>query len=541
MAIVVNGEKIAFEKGARVIDLISKDNKDVIACKINNKLRDLFYVFEDECNIEFLGFEDEDSVRVYEASLRFLFVMALKRVFPLVNVNCDYFISRSICFKKDEGLFNEEQFELIKKEMENIVENDYLFERNSVSLKEAVEYYSNNGFEDKVEVYKYRPESEVHLYKCDNYVNYMYSYMVPSTGYLDKYKLVLYKGMILLQYPRSEYNGEIPEFVEENTYEDMLNIANEWGKGIGSLTVSGINNNALKDAKEFIKKCEDRHSSVIKDLGEKIANSKHQIKLIAIAGPSSSGKTTFSNKLRVELESRGIYPVKISMDDYYLDRSYLTKEEEKKIDFEDINLIDIELFNKHLKELTDGKEVTLPRFDFVSKKSLTGKTIKLEKNAPIIIEGIHALNEKLTASLPRENKFEIYIGPHIQINLDNHNPISMTHLRLIRRLVRDYRTRGSEVTRTLGMWHSVRKGEFKWIYGNQEGVDFVYNSVLTYEFCVMKKYALPLLKQVQEDSPYYNLSRTLIKYFKYFVDINDEDVPCDSLLREFIGGSCFSD
>jgi len=199
------------------------------------------------------------------------------------------------------------------------------------------------------------------------------------------------------------------------------------------------------------------------------------------------------------------------------------------------------LFNKHLKDLTDGKEVVLPKFDFISKKRLVGETIKLDENSPIIIEGIHALNERLTASLSRDKKFEIYIGPHIQINIDNHNPISMTHLRLVRRLVRDYRTRGSDVTRTLEMWNSVRKGEFKWIYDNQEGVDFVYNSVLSYEFCIMKKHALPLLIEVSEDSPYYNLSRTLIKYYKYFVDIDDTLVPSNSLLREFIGGSCYED
>lgn len=540
MAIVVNGESREYTKGIRAIDLINDVNKEIIACKINNKLRDLFYPLEDNSNIELLGYEDGDSMRVYEASVRYLLVMALKRVLPNVNVNCDYYISRSICFKLNEGEFNKEQFELVKNEMKNIVEKDYPFIRETVSLKEAIDYYGKNGFEDKVEVYKYRPEDEVHIYKCDGYANYMYSYMVLSTGYLKNYRLLLHKGMLILQYPRSENNGEIPEFKEEKTYEKILEDANAWGKAIDSLTVSGINRNAINNPKEFIEYCEKGHTEAIKELGERISKN-NKIRLIAIAGPSSSGKTTFSNKLRVELESKGIYPVKISMDDYYLDRSYLTKEEEKKIDFEDINLIDIPLFNKHLKELTEGKEVTLPRFDFVTKKSLTGKTIKLENNAPIIIEGIHALNEKLTASLPRENKFEIYIGPHIQVNLDNHNPISMTHLRLVRRLVRDYRTRGSEITRTLGMWESVRKGEFKWIYGNQEGVDFVYNSILTYEFCVMKKYAIPLLKQVKEDSPYYNLSRTLIKYYKYFVDIADDDVPENSLLREFIGGSCFSE
>ena len=341
--------------------------------------------------------------------------------------------------------------------------------------------------------------------------------------------------------PTSLIQALLSENVEViRIYNQMLKISLTQHWEVGSLTVCDINNNVCKDAKSFIEKCEERHEKLIDKVVEEIYNKK-TIQLIAIAGPSSSGKTTFSNKLRYGLEKKGIYPVKISMDDYYLDRSGLTPEEEKNIDYEDINLIDIPLFNKHLKELTEGKEVTLPYFDFVSKTRKVGKKIKLSKNSPIIIEGIHALNPQLTSSLARENKYEIYIGPHIQINLDNHNPISITHLRLIRRMVRDYKFRGSDVSRTLSMWDSVRRGEFKWIYDNQEGVDFVYNSVLDYEFCVMKKYAIPLLKAVKEDSSYYNLSRTLIKYFKYFVDIEDDDVPDRSLLREFIGGSCFKE
>lgn len=541
MSILVNGKVAEYSEGKRAIDLVDTNDRNIITCKINNKLRDLSYVLEDNSKVDLLSFNDEDSIRVYEASLRYLVVMAISRVFPGVEVNCDYYISRSICFKKNDGtMFSEEQFVKIKEMVEKIVESDYPFVRQTISLEEANKYYENNGFEDKVRVFKYRPEGEVHIYECADYKNYMYSYMVPSTGYLDKYNLIFYEGKIILQYPRAEDSGDIPSFVVEKTYENTLLKADEWGRKVGSLTVSDINDNVIRNQKEFVEKCEERHSLLIKELGEMIS-SRNNIKLIAIAGPSSSGKTTFSNKLRYELEQRGIYPVKISMDDYYVDRSHLSKEEESKIDLEDINLIDIELFNKHLKELAEGKEVTMPKFDFVTKKREVGNKIKLENNSPIIIEGIHALNEALTKSLPRENKFEIYIGPHIQINIDNHNPISVTHLRLIRRMVRDYLYRGAGVESTLSMWKSVRKGEFRWIYGNQEGVDFVYNSVLDYEFCVMKKYALPLLKAVSEESEFYNLSRTLIKYFKYFVDIDDEYIPETSLLREFIGGSCFEE
>lgn len=540
MSITVDGEIREYKDKVRAIDLIDAANKNIITCRVNNKLRDLSYYIEDNSVVEFLSFDDEDSMRVYEASLRYLFVMAAYKVYPLLKVNCDYFVSRSICFRVSDGNFSEEQFNKIREEMMEIVKADYSFVRKNVDTESAKRYYESKGYYDKIDVFKYRPESEVHMYECDDYCNYMYSYMVPSTSYLSKYNLIYRNGVIVLQYPRSDKGGEIPEFVEEKTYEETLRKASEWGKEIGSLTVKDINDNVVRDTKGFIEKCEKRHDDLIEQVVNDIYNKKI-IKLIAIAGPSSSGKTTFSNKLRVGLEKKGIYPVKISMDDYYLDRSGLTPEEERTIDYEDINLIDIPLFNKHLKELTEGKEVTLPYFDFISKTRKVGKTIKLENNAPIIIEGIHALNERLTESLARENKYEIYIGPHIQINLDDHNPISITHLRLIRRLVRDYKFRGSDVSRTLLMWDNVRRGEFKWIYENQEGVDFVYNSVLDYEFCVMKKYAIPLLKAVKEDASYYNLSRTLIKYFKYFVDIEDKDIPETSLLREFIGDSCFKE
>ena len=234
----------------------------------------------------------------------------------------------------------------------------------------------------------------------------------------------------------------------------------------------------------------------------------------------------------------GLNPVVISMDDYSIDRDLF--DFDSVTDFEDINLLDIPLFNEHMRDLIDGKEVELPRFDFTTKKRIKGHKLKLDANSPIIIEGIHALNKRMTDLVPADRKFKIYIGPQIQVNLDDHNPISMTHLRLMRRIVRDYQFRNSSAENTLKMWESVRNGEFKWIYENQEGVDYVFNSELDYEFCVMKKHILPLIREIKSDSQYYNLANTVKKYVKYFKDIEDDCVPRNSLLREFIGGSCFN-
>ena len=262
---------------------------------------------------------------------------------------------------------------------------------------------------------------------------------------------------------------------------------------------------------------------------------------ICIAGPSSSGKTTFSNRLRIELMSRGIKPLKISLDMYYKKRELCPKDEDGNYDFESIYALDLDLFNEHILALINGEEVSLPKFDFETSEITYGEKIKIDAKTPIIIEGIHALNDKLSFAIPKHQKFKIFIAPQFQINIDNDNPISYTDIRLLRRIVRDKRTRGTSAEGTLSMWRSVRRGEFKWIYPYQEGCDFVFNSALTYELCVLKKVALPALREIPSDSPYYIAANRLIKFLKYIKEIDDKWIPCNSLLREFIGGSCFKD
>jgi len=287
--------------------------------------------------------------------------------------------------------------------------------------------------------------------------------------------------------------------------------------------------------------CEAKHNAMLTELGDMIALHKHQIRLIAIAGPSSSGKTTFSNRLRIELMTRGLRPIRISLDDYYLDRDSIPLEPDGSVDLEHIHALDVELFNQNMMDLIAGKKVELPVFDFGLKKRGSFRTLQVTEDNPIIIEGIHALNDQLTSKINKDQTFKVYISPQLQLNLDNHNPISITNLRLLRRIVRDKQFRNSSALRTISMWESVRKGEFKWIYPNQEHADYVYNSGLQYELNVLKKYALPTLQEIPNDSEYYITANRLIKFLKYFVDIDDSYVPCNSLLREFIGGSCFQD
>ena len=395
---------------------------------------------------------------------------------------------------------------------------------------------------DKIKLLKYRPEKTVHLYECDGYFNYMYGHMVPSSGYLRNYRIRLYSPGIIVQYPRSECNGEIPDFKDAPTFGKTLKASHKWSKAIGADSISGINayirNNDIVD---FINLCEARHSDMLCELGNIIETNIEDIRLICIAGPSSSGKTTFANRLRTELLGRGIKPIRISIDDYYLPRNLAPLDENGKPDLESIYALDIELFNRNMSDLINGEKVQLPKFDFKLGKRVDGRILQVDADQPIIIEGIHALNDTLTPSIPRHQKFKIFIAPQAQINLDNHNPISLTELRLLRRLVRDKKFRNAPAELTFSMWPSVRKGEFTWIYDTQEGADFVFNSLLSYELCVMKKYALPLLQAIDKDSEYYPLAERLIKFLKYFNDMEDRWVPCNSLLREFIGDSCYQD
>lgn len=541
--ISINNQVLSFDQKVRAFQLMDVPNFNIIACTVNNRLRELSFEISQDSNVEFLTLDNDESMKIYESSLRYLFAMATNRVFPELNIKFNYHISRSIfCKVLGDKVFNQSMLSKIQEEMERLVALDLPIQRQVVTKEEAAEVYRTNHLLDKIDVLPYRPEKTVHLYQCDGYLNYMYSYMVLSTGYLKHFKLRLYSPGILIQYPRAERGGIIPPFEDEPTYGQTLKKANLWAKTCKSETIAEINEHVSNGGTvDFVNMCETRHNNSLAELGNIIARNIDSTRVIAIAGPSSSGKTTFSHRLRIELMTRGIHPVKVSIDDYYLDRDQIQPDENGKYDFEDINTIDIDLFNQHLLALINGEEVDMPIFNFKEGRRIRTQKVRISAHSPIIIEGIHALNEILTSSIPRDQKFKIYIAPHIQTNLDNHNPISVTQFRLLRRLVRDHKFRGFDAEKTISVWNSVRRGEFKWIYENQEGVDYVFNSELSYELCVMKKHALPLLQKIDKNSEYYITANSLVKFLKYFKDIEDWLVPCNSLLREFIGESCFAD
>ncbi len=541
--VTFNGEKKVFEKPIPVTEILGK-GKDYICAYVDGRVRELTYLLDKDSVVVPLTKKDRDAKPTYEASLRFIVAMAMKRIHPELEIRFSYNVSRAIFmqiltpgYQMKPQLVNE-----LKEEIDKIIKADYPLVRNIVSKEEAKKIFAKEGYQDKIDILEYRPEKTCHIYECDGYKNYMYNRMVPSTGYIKEYALKYYHPGIIIQYPRPECNGEIPPFEDSPTFGRTLKRAHEWAVSTRFDSIVGINKRVEKDGDiDVITLGEQRHNRQLCELGNLIEDDKENIRLICIAGPSSSGKTTFANRLRIELLSRGIDPIRISMDDYYLPRDQAPKDENGDPDLEAVDALDVELFNKNMADLIAGEEVDLPKFDFKVGHRVKGRTLRVPLDQPIIIEGIHALNDRMTESIPQHQKFKIFIAPQAQINIDSHNPLSLTDLRLLRRIGRDYQFRGASALETMSMWASVRKGEFKWIYNTQEGANYVFNSFLPEELCVMKKYAMPLLKEIETENPYFPVAERLIRMLKFFDDLPDQWVPCNSILREFIGGSCYAD
>ena len=538
-----NNKEKEYDAPVSVLDIVGND-KDIVCAYVNHRVRELTYMIDKDAEVVPLTVKDRDAKPIYESSLRFLVAMAMHNIHPHYDIRFAYNISRSIFLQILNPQVTASGYmtrELIA-EMNRLVDLDLPLVRQIVSKEEAARIFTEDGYPDKVAILKYRPEKTAHIYRCGNYRNYMYSRMVPSTGYIKKWIVKYYHPGIIIQYPRFDVNGEIPPFEDAPTFGKTLKRAHQWALATGCDTIVGINERIEKDGDiDFITLCEQKHNRQLCELGQMIEDERENIRLICIAGPSSSGKTTFANRLRIELLSRGIKPVRISMDDYYLDRGQTPLDEDGKPDFESADALDIELFNQNLSDLIAGFEVDLPKYDFMQGKRVKGRTLSVPIDQPIIIEGIHALNERLTSSIPSHQKFKIFIAPQSQVNIDNHNPMSLTDLRLLRRIVRDHQFRNSSALDTLNMWPSVRKGEFKWIYDTQEGANYVFNSFSAYELSVMKKYAMPLLEEIDTESEYFPVAERLIRMLKFFDDLSDKWVPCNSIIREFIGGSCYQD
>lgn len=509
---------------------------------VNGRLKELSANVTGKLDIEYLDLHHDEAMRVYETSLRFLLLYASFLIDPKIQISFNYSISRSIYVDLENlSMSLDDYYQQLQQKMNDVIKQNLRFKRIQLTKEEATAYYKEIGLESKTHLFKLRKENTVNAYKINDYINYLYGYMVPSTSYLQVFGLFVYKNGLILQYPRAEYGAKIPPFKEENVYKNTLKHVAKWSKIIQGDTIDKVNRFALtkEDSVSLIQMSESKHSAMLYELAEDIASTYDTLKLIGIAGPSSSGKTTFARRLQIELLARGLTPVAISIDDYYLHPNLVPKNLDGTPDLEHIEALDLAQFNHDIKELIDGKMVTLPHFDFKTKTRKVGKSLQLKQNEVILIEGIHALNQRLTEIIPRPLKYFVYISPQTQLHIDQHTPIRVSDMRLLRRIVRDAVYRDTSAEQTMMMWASVRQGEFKWIYDHQQHADFTFNSELSYELAVLKKHAINRLSVIKNDSPYYMKANYLLKFLKYFDDIDDNLVPNHSLIREFIGGSVF--
>jgi len=538
------------KKGSSLLSLLPEDQKRTFFCaNVAGKIKDLNYVLttDDPVTIDFLDNTSLDAVRIYETSFRFLVGLAVKRIDPTLDVRFFYNISRAVFCRivnldQTPKKIRPDFVEKVKKEVDRLVKEDLPFERVRLSKEEAIRQYEKEGFQSKIEVLKYRSEDFVHVYHAKDgdfdYYDYLYGFLVPSSGFLKDYDLRYYAPGFLLRLPRSECQGRIPPFEDEIKFAATLAATSRWAEGNHLDTVAGINS-FLKEYSPMalVNVSESRINNMLSDLGEDILDAEEPIRVICIAGPSSSGKTSFANRLLYELMARGKRPIRISCDDFYIPREKLLP----GTSLESIDALDLDLFNGVLSRLIEGEEVTLPHYDFKVGERSDGARIHLDENEPIIIEGIHALNRKMTRGIAEISKYRIYISPQPQVNIDNHTPLSMTELRLLRRIARDARTRGSSAKETIDMWPEVRDGEFKYIYPTQENADYVFDSFLPYEPSALRNLVLPLLEKITPEEPEYTVATRLKQMVRYFLPIGLTDIPCNSLMREFVGGSSFKD
>lgn len=544
--------KITIEnsKGKALSSLLKpEDRKKYVAAIIGGKTKDLNYLLPDDkkTEIDYLDYTSPIAQRIYEASFRYLIGLAIKAIDKNYDVRFFYNISRSIfcrIIEKNQTpvRVRPEMVEEIKEKINGMIQEDIPFERIKISKEEALAHYKALGFVNKVQVLSYRPEDYVHIhhsvYRDLDYYDYLYSFLVPSSGYLKDFNLLYYAPGFLLQLPRAECGGKIPPFEDEEKFAATLASTSHWAEMNSLDTVAHINA-FVKDYSPLalIDLSEARFNNKMTEVGKEIVHSEETIKVIAIAGPSSSGKTSFANRLTYELMSRGLRPVRISCDNFYIPREKLPK----GTSLESIEALDLDFFNDTLLSLTEGEEVTLPLYDFKSGLRTEGKKLKLKSNQPLIIEGIHALDERMTRNIADSEKFRIYIAPQPQVNIDNHSPLSMTDLRLLRRIARDARTRGSSAKETISMWLDVREGEFLYIYPNQENADYVFDSFLPYEPGALRSIVLPLLEKATPEDQEYPVATRLKQMIRYFLPLPITDIPCCSILREFVGGTCYKD
>ncbi len=526
-------------KAIDVVKMVEGDTSDILALNINNELRSYDYELVKNSIIKFVKYNSPDGYRVYSGTLKMVLYMALTSLFSNTDVEFIATIKKDQYFMINNIKITDEKVQRIKEKMQEIIDKDFPITKKVVPIEEATVLYTAANNLDILKNIDNKLKSYVTMYFCDGMYNNFSTILAPSTGYIKKFDIRRYKDGLVLMLP--DENGNIKEEIKSVSLYDAYMEFNKLNSTFGISTIGDLNRNILQGkTNDIIQVAEAIHDRKLVELVQDIEKRKN-IKMVLIAGPSSSGKTTFAQKLGVQLKLTGYNPITISMDNYFKERKDTPLGEDGKYNFETVDALDIELFNSQMKDLIDGKTVELPEFDFVvGTKKYNGKFLRLEKNDVMIIEGIHALNPILTKFTPDENKYKVYIAPITTLNIDGYTKISSSDSRFLRRMVRDYTTRGHSVDRTFELWGNVKKGEEKYIFPFVDDADFIYNSSLNYEPSVMKTFAQPLLLQVDSSSEFYSEARRLYAYLNNFTPLETGNIPINSIIREFIGNGCFN-
>lgn len=549
ITIRVNGEDRQYPKGTTfetVANDVQKqyDNKIVLAVE-NGKIQELMKpIGKNQAEVRFLTLKDKMGYNTYVRSATMLLVKAVSDVVgdpKKGEIKLEFSLGQSYyCSAKGEFTVTEELAERIQARMKELVEANLPIVKNNYNIDVAREIFAAQGMEDKEKLFWYRRNSFVNLYCLDGYYDYHYGYMLPSTGYIPLFEVKAYKEGLLMTLPSMEHPNELQPFSPREKLFETLMETTRWAEDIGVNAVGDLNQAICEQRlNEVVLMQEALQERKIAEIASEIAK-RGNVKFVMIAGPSSSGKTTLSHRLSVQLRTHGLKPHPIAVDDYFVNRELTPRDENGDYNFECLEAIDVEQFNKDMCDLLAGKTVEMPRFNFkTGQREYKGDFKTLGKDDILVIEGIHGLNDKMSYALPKESKYKIYISALTCLNVDEHNRIPTTDGRLLRRMVRDARTRGTSAKRTLEMWSSVRRGEEANIFPYQESADAMFNSATIYELAMLKIHAEPLLFGIGTDEPEYFEAKRLLKFLEYFLAVSSEDLPNNSIVREFVGGSCF--
>ena len=546
--VTIGGKRKSYAKGTTYLQIAqeyqSQYENDIVLVSVDGKLRELYKTVDRDCCVDFVTTAEKPGMQAYQRSAKLIMLKAFYDIVGkgrIKEIVVNFSVGKGLFVEvKGDFVVTEELLARVKKKMWDYVKQEIPIMKRSVNTDEAVQLFTRHGMHDKASLFKYRMASRVNLYSIGGYEDYFYGYMAQNTGYVKYFDLVKYEHGFVLMLPTLSNPKKVPEFKTSQKLFGVLKESSRWGEKLGIANVGALNDEIAKgNANDLILIQEALQEKKIGQIAERIA-SESEKKFVMIAGPSSSGKTTFSHRLCIQLRALGLKPHAIAVDDYFVNRADSPRDENGNYDYESLECLDIGQFNQDMMNLLDGRVIELPRYNFLTGlREYKGDYLKLGSEDILVIEGIHCLNDKLSYTLPRESKFKIYISALTQLNIDEHNRIPTTDGRLIRRMVRDARTRGATAQDTIRRWPSVRRGEENNIFPYQEDADVMFNSALVYELAVLKQYVQPLLFQIPKESPEYLEAKRLLKFLDYFLGISSEDIPHNSIVREFIGGSCF--